>query len=169
LNEWGIATGASSGPKIAGMKPADIFAKIAQPGGDAATGLKVFARLQCNKCHTVDASEPQRGPFLPLVAKTYKRNQLAEAVLTPSKSIAQGFVTTLFVMEDCELMTGFVTKEEAGQVIIRDKEGKEHVLPAGGIEERVKQSVSLMPEGLANDLTLPEFGALLDYLQSLAK
>jgi len=169
LTGWGIETGATSGPKLAGMKPADIIAKVAKRGGNAAMGVKVFTRLQCNKCHTVDASEPQRGPFLPLVAKTYKRNQLAEAVLTPGKSIAQGFVTNLFVMESGELMTGFVTKEEAGQVIIRDKEGKEHVLPAGEIEERVKQTVSLMPEGLANDLTMAEFAALLDYLQSLAK
>ncbi len=169
LSEWGIETGATSGPKLAGMKPDAILAKVAQRGDNAEMGVKVFARLQCNKCHTVDASEPQRGPYLPLVAKTYKRNQLAEAVLMPGKSIAQGFVTNLFVMEDGQLMTGFVTKEEAGQVIIRDKEGKEHVLPAGEIEERVKQSVSLMPEGLANDLTVKEFSALLDYLQSLAK
>jgi len=45
------------------------------------------------------------------VAKTYKRGQLAESVLLPNKSIAQGFVTYLFVLDNGTTVTGFVTSE----------------------------------------------------------
>ncbi|MCA9045814.1 MAG: c-type cytochrome, partial [Planctomycetaceae bacterium] len=135
--------------------------------GDAGRGEYLFTSLNCAKCHTVKKGEPLRGPFLPQVVKTYKRNQLAEAVLMPSKTLAQGFVTEVFQIDDGKTYTGFITAELADEIVIRDGEAKEIRLDPEHIEGRKRQDKSMMPEGLVKDLTVTDFASLLDYLQSL--
>ncbi len=156
------------GPKLSTLKPEDVITATMKIPGKAGSGEALFAKLNCAKCHTVKDGEPLRGPFLPNVAKTYKREQLAEAVLLPSKSLAQGFVTYVFTMDSGKTLTGFVTNEAADAITIRDNEGKEFTLPVQEIEERAKSSVSVMPEGLVKDLTVDEFASLVAYLESLA-
>ncbi|MBI1346514.1 c-type cytochrome [bacterium] len=156
------------GPQLKTLSPEEAISQVMKLPGKAGQGEAIFAKLNCSKCHTVKMGEPLRGPFLPNVAKTYKRPQLAEAVLLPSKSLAQGFVTYTFVMDDGKSYTGFVTNEAADEITIRDAEGKEIKLAPAAIEERVKQAISVMPEGLAKDLTIEEFASLLAYLESLA-
>ena len=158
-----------TGPKIATLKPEEAVEAAINEKGDVAYGEEIFLRLQCTKCHTTKASEAPRGPFLGTIASTYKRKDLVEAVLLPSKTLAQGFVTNQFVLDDGRVLVGFVTKEAADQVTIRDAEAKEHVIPVTSIEERKKQTISVMPDGLAKELTLKEFASLIDYLQSLPK
>jgi putative heme-binding domain-containing protein len=159
----------SSGPRIETMKTEAVVAAVLNEKGKVAVGEDLFTRMNCVKCHTVRQGEPLRGPYLGTIANTYKRRELAEAVLIPSKTIAQGFATNLFVLDDGRTLSGFVTQEAADVVTIRDIEGKEYQLPTKTIEDRSKQSISLMPEGLVKTLTVQEFASLLDYLQSLPK
>ena len=37
------------------------------------------------------ADQPPKGPYLGNIAQTYKRPELAQNILEPSKTIAQGF------------------------------------------------------------------------------
>ncbi|MEZ6068563.1 MAG: discoidin domain-containing protein [Planctomycetaceae bacterium] len=157
------------GPTIKELPVAEVLAAAVAAQGDVEQGKFLFEKLSCNKCHTVSKGEALRGPYLPQVAKTYKRDQLAEAVLDPNKTLAQGFVTQLFVLDDGTQVIGFVTAEDAEKVTIRDKEAKETVIPVDRIETRVKQQVSMMPEGLLKDNTVGDLSSLLDYLQSIAE
>lgn len=167
--EWKISMeDAPTGPKVAKFAVKDVIEKMGNLPGKAAAGEQVFAKLGCAKCHTVKPGEALRGPYLPNVAKTYKRHQLAEAVLDPSKSIAQGFVTNLFVLDSGKTVTGFVTNEAATEIVIRDNEGEEIKLSPEEILERAKQDVSSMPAKLADGITLEQFADLMAYLESLA-
>ncbi len=150
------------------LKPEQVVAEIMRHPGEVARGEALFTRLNCGKCHTVNPGEALRGPFLPQVAKTYKREQLAESVLLPNKSIAQGFVTYLFVLDSGKPVTGFVSNEAADEITIRDAEGREIKIAVAEIEERKKQELSIMPEGLVKDLTVDEFGSLISYVESLS-
>jgi putative heme-binding domain-containing protein len=165
---WKITAAAPTGPKLSTMKPEEVIAAVLKMSGDAARGEGVFAKLSCNKCHTVKPDEPIRGPYLPNVAKTYKREQLAESILLPSKTLAQGFVTNIFILNDGKSLVGFVTNEAADEVTIRNAEGNEIKIKVEDIDERAKQPISVMPEGLAKDITLDDFAALIAYLESLA-
>ncbi|MCC9606438.1 discoidin domain-containing protein [Blastopirellula sp. JC732] len=167
-NAWQIKTGAPTGPKLKTMKPEEAIAQVLKKSGDLKRGEQLFAKLTCNRCHTVDPNEKPIGPYLPQVAKTYKRDQLAESILLPSKTFAQGFVTNIFLLDDGRVMTAFVTSEAADEIVIRDEQGNEHKLDPDEIEARKKSEVSVMPVGLANEITLDEFASLLDYLQSLS-
>ncbi len=156
------------GPKIETMKIDAVIAAIKTRKGDRDYGERLFTSLNCMNCHTVRADDPPKGPYLGNIAKTYKRVELAESILTPSKSIAQGFATNVLALEDGRTLTGFVVREAADRVTIRTSDAKEIEIPASQIEERAKSTISVMPEGLVKDLTIPEFASLLDYLESLA-
>jgi putative heme-binding domain-containing protein len=159
----------ASGPKVAEQTPPEVIERLKSLRGEPWRGEQLFTQLQCAKCHTVQADEPVRGPYLGNIAKNYRREQLTEAILLPSKQLAQGFVTNSFILSDGLTRTGFVTQEAADQVTIRDNTGAEIVLKKSDIEDREKIAVSVMPEGLAKDVTLIDLASLVDYLEWLAK
>ncbi|MBA2114805.1 DUF7133 domain-containing protein [Bremerella alba] len=157
-----------TGPKVATIDPAEVIKMVVGMKGDKARGEQLFAKLACNKCHTVDPNEAPRGPYLPQVAKTYKRDQLTEAVVLPSKSLAQGFVTNIFQMEDGRLLSGFITFEGPDKIVIRDNQGNEITLKPDDILGQKKDDISIMPVGLANEATVQELADLVTYLESLS-
>lgn len=156
-----------AGPSIAERGRDEVLAAIGARGSSEALGARWFARLNCANCHTIRADETPRGPHLPNVAKTYDRTKLAEALLFPSRSLAQGFVTESFETADGRSLTGFVVREEAERIAVRDAQGREHLIDLIDIEARVRQDISVMPEGLVDPLAPSDLEALLDYLQSL--
>lgn len=157
-----------TGPKVATIDPQEVIKQVVGMKGDKARGEQLFAKLTCNKCHTVEPNETPRGPYLPQVAKTYKRDQLTEAIVLPSKSLAQGFVTNIFQMEDGRLLSGFITFEGPEKIVIRDNQGNEITLNPDEILGQKKDDISIMPVGLANDVTVQELADLVTYLESLS-
>ncbi len=133
-----------------------------------AVGEQLFQRLDCHKCHTVSPGEKPVGPFLGKVARDYTQEQLLEAVLHPSKTIAEGFLAQVFLMEDGTTHSGFVTGETDEQITIRNTDGNEIILLVEEIEERRTLEKSPMPDGMVKELSDDELQSLLDYLKSLA-
>ncbi len=158
-----------TGPLISTMKVDDVIAQVLTTKGDKTRGETLFTQAACVACHTVKKDEPVKGPFLGNIAETYKRKELAEAILLPNKTIAQGFVTNLFTMKDGSVQMGFVTQEAADKVVIRNIAAQEITLDPKNIAKREKNDKSLMPEGLAAALTVSDLASLLDYLEGLAK
>ena len=157
----------AKGDPIAKLKPNDVLAKVIKEKGDTEVGSQLFNTLNCAKCHTIDPTQKLRGPYLPNVVKTYKRDQLAESILLPNKTIAQGFATNIIETFDGKSYSGFVTAEAADSVTIRDNAGQEITIKKEDIEDRSETKISSMPEGLLNDITPAQFSSLLDYLQTL--
>lgn len=156
-------------PKIETMKVEDVIAAVVKTKGDAVVGAQIFAQATCNNCHTVRKDVAQKGPYLGNIADTYKRPELAEAILNPNKTLAQGFVTNFFVLKKGDPVMGFVVQESATEVTIRNQTGAEQKIAVADIQERQKLPTSLMPPGLMNQLTVKDFASLLDYLEVLAK
>ena len=88
--------------------------------------------------------------------------------MQPSKTIAQGFATTIILTEDGKTIVGFVTKESADQVVLRDADAKEIVIDKGEIELRRTSKTSVMPEGLMNKYSIHDVASIVTYLQSLS-
>ena len=157
-----------AGPLIATLKAEDVLAQVMTVKGDVSRGEQLFAQQGCVACHTVKESEPVKGPFLGNIANIYKRRELAEAVLLPNKTIAQGFVTNQFTMKDGNVQLGFVTEEAADKIVIRNIAAQEIIIDPKQIAKREKSDRSLMPEGLAAGLTVQDFGSLIAYMEALA-
>ncbi len=156
-------------PLIASLKVPDVIASVLKTRGEVSVGEKLFTQQGCVNCHTAHPGEPLRGPYLGNIATTYKRPELAENILLPNKTIAQGFVTHHFEMKDGEEYEGFVTLEAADKVTIRNAAAQEIVIHVKDIAKRTKLERSIMPEGLVANLSVKEFASLLDYLEALAK
>ncbi|MGB0582371.1 MAG: c-type cytochrome, partial [Limisphaerales bacterium] len=156
-------------PKLESLKVEDALAQAIKMKGDPALGEAVFIKAACATCHTTSQDQPQKGPYLGNIANTYRRNDLAISILDPNKTIAQGFASQLIITKDEFEYTGFITKEAADQVVIRDVTAREHTIKKSDIDERKALSTSIMPAGLLNTFSVKEFASLLDYLESLSK
>lgn len=155
-------------PKLGSLTAEEIIARVVSNRGDVSHGKEVFAKANCGACHTVRQDEVQKGPYLGTIAKTYKRLELTVAVLEPSKTIAQGFVTNLILTTDGEVRSGFVTSELTDRVTIRDQKGAELTVMKEEIAERKTSPTSVMPTGVMNEFTTFDLSSLLDYLESLS-
>ncbi|MBL9199300.1 MAG: c-type cytochrome [Opitutaceae bacterium] len=155
-------------PLVGSIAPAEVLPLVVAQRGSVARGEQVFALAGCVACHTVNAADPLKGPFLGNAAKMFPRRELAEAILDPGKSIAQGFVTNQFTLKDGSTALGFVTRESAEVVSVRDIAGQQRDIRVADVAKRDHLPTSLMPPGLMLGLTVRDFASLLDYLESLS-
>ncbi|MDF1861109.1 MAG: discoidin domain-containing protein [Verrucomicrobiales bacterium] len=163
------AAGADKTPKIATLSPDAALQQVIAHKGNAALGEAVYARATCTACHTVSQDEAQKGPYLGNIAETYKRPELATAIIDPNKTIAQGFKTVVITLKDGGIGMGFVTDEQGEQVTIRDIAAQEHTYQKNNIAKREELPTSMMPPGLMMNFTVHEMASLLDYLELIAK
>jgi putative membrane-bound dehydrogenase-like protein len=152
---------------VASMSYEDVLAAVQSEKGDVKLGMRLFARQNCVACHTVTPGEQPKGPFLGGIAARYKRHELAESILKPSAKLAQGFESQVFLLADGRVLQGFVSREAGDETEVRDEKGTVHLLRPDDIEERKKSEVSIMPNGLADKLTVKELAAILAFLESL--
>ncbi|MEC5127657.1 ThuA domain-containing protein [Verrucomicrobiales bacterium BCK34] len=162
------AAGADKTPKIGTLDPKEALAAVIKHKGNASLGEAVFARATCSACHTVSQDEPQKGPYLGNIFETYKRPELAEAIIDPNKTIAQGFATNVITPKEGNPVMGFVTDEQGDQVTLRDIASAEHVFKKSEIKTRETLPMSIMPPALMNSFTVHEMASLLDYLELLS-
>jgi len=140
---------------------------MAVENGDVARGQQLFRQQSCINCHAYANGQQPRGPHLVDIGKRYKKEELIESILQPGKKIAQGFDTWAFAMEDGQIHTGFVVLESAETVTLRDAKGVSKELLQDHIEERVKQEISMMPQGIVGNLTPEQLADLLAWISTL--
>jgi len=143
------------------------FDQIMKTDGNADEGAKLFRQQSCVACHTYANGQQPKGPHLVDIGKRYKKEELIESILKPDAKIAQGFDTYTFVTDDGKVVTGFVVREAAETLTLRKNDGLSVELPQDDIDERVKQTTSMMPKGIVNNLTPEQLADLIAYLQTL--
>jgi putative heme-binding domain-containing protein len=156
-------------PKILTLKPDEVLAVVLTEKGDVALGEQIFTKATCVACHTVKETEAQKGPYLGNIAQTYKRLDLAQNILDPNKTIAQGFASEMVILKDGTSNMGFITLEGAEEIKMRNIASQEFTYKTADIAKRDKLPTSMMPPMLMNNFTVKEFASLLDYLESLVK
>lgn len=143
----------------------DIMLAIQKIKGDPTKGKAIYAKQGCNACHSLSRSEPMKGPFMGQVGSIMNREQIAESILKPNASISQGFSTVAISTKDKKSYMGFITKETASIVEIRNIAGIATTINKSDISSRKEMEMSMMPAGLANSLSLEEFASLLAFLE----
>jgi putative membrane-bound dehydrogenase-like protein len=144
-----------------------VATRAAATHGDVEKGRMLFRQQSCINCHTFANGQQPKGPHLVDIGKRYKRAELIESIVQPSKKIAQGFDTWAIAMDDGKIYTGFIVLESAETVTLRDATGISHELIQDQIEDRVKQEISMMPQGIVGNLSPEQLADLLAYLESL--
>jgi putative heme-binding domain-containing protein len=138
--------------------------------GDPRRGALLFADAggaACGRCHRVGGEGGEVGPDLSDVGGKYRRADLIEAVLEPSRQVVEGYRPTTLALVDGRVLTGLVRGESAEGLTLVDPEGRSHRVRSGEVEERKTSAASIMPEGLVDRIEPRAFADLIAYLESL--
>ena len=121
---------------------------------------------RCAACHRFGAIGKDVGPDLTTLASRFKRRDVLDAVLWPSKVISDQYAPEMFELNDGQIVSGLIVRENATAVLVRtsDPEAKPIVVNKAQVANRATSTVSLMPEGLFDDLNDTQIADLLAFV-----
>lgn len=133
--------------------------------GDAARGKASYEKGLCVACHRFGDVGQAAGPELTDVARRFKRADLLEAILKPSKTISDQWASVEIVTTDKRTLVGTIATESADAVTLVPMGGAPVTISKGQIASRTAATTSPMPEGLLNSMTLREIADLFAFLE----
>jgi putative heme-binding domain-containing protein len=142
----------------------DIILAVEKLKPNHARGAALYSQQGCVACHALQPGGAVLGPFMGQIGSIMNPAQIATAILRPSDTISQGFQTVLLTMKDGSARTGFATETTADKIVLRDMAGAVSTVLTADVKEEKHLPGSMMPEGLANALSLDEFAALVHFL-----
>ncbi|MFO0809754.1 MAG: HEAT repeat domain-containing protein [Gemmataceae bacterium] len=133
--------------------------------GDAAKGRLAFEKANCLKCHKYGTEGEGLGPDLTTLSKRFKRRDVLESLVYPSKVISDQYRSTTITTKKGQRLDGIVAPTgDTVTVLISD--GSKVVLKKSEIDEQFASLTSVMPELLLDLLTKQEIADLFAFLES---
>jgi len=156
----------------ADYSPAEIKAYVDEvlTKGDAARGELVYRRKEatCLACHAIAGAGGQVGPDMTSIGASAQVDYLVESILIPNKAVKEGYHALKIGTKDEKVVVGIKTREADGKIYLRTSEDKEIAIAEKDIEDR-SQSRSMMPDGLADQLTRQELVDLVRFMSEMGK
>jgi len=139
--------------------------------GDAVAGRKLFFdeknKAQCAKCHSVNREGGRVGPPLDRIASRRAPEYIMESILEPSKDIDPDYETVQVVTLKGSTITGLRVNESNFNIQLREENGKFHSFLKNELESVTPLKKSLMPDNVAEILTIKELHDLFAFLMTL--
>ena len=138
--------------------------------GNSSSGRELFfdeKQTKCIVCHQVNGRGGEVGPDLSHIGGKFDRPHLIESLLEPSRQIVEGYRSSTIVLIDGRVETGIVRRQSQKHLTLMDAAGRTREIAMGDIQQRRESSVSLMPDGLLESLSVSEFTDLVAYLETL--
>jgi putative heme-binding domain-containing protein len=130
--------------------------------GDARRGAVVF-REQCSGCHKMYGEGEAIGPDLTGVDRSL--DFLLASVIDPSAAIRKEYMPVTVAMADGRVLTGLVVEESEKALTLFDSRKERTVVAREEIEEMRGAEVSVMPEGLVDELSEIQVRDLFKFMQ----
>jgi putative membrane-bound dehydrogenase-like protein len=130
---------------------------------DLGRGRTVFEE-HCAQCHLARADRGRIGPDLSGINNRSKEELLTH-ILDPSFEIQPNYTNYLIVAKDGRVFDGLLIGETAHTVTLRG-EYNDVTIPREAIEQIRPSEVSLMPEGLEQDLDHQQLADVIAYLRA---
>ena len=140
-----------------------------EKGGSAEAGRALYEK-QCAGCHRFGALGKDVGPDLTTITSRFKKKDILESILWPSKIISDQYQAEMLELTDGAIVTGMLVRENANALLIRTGEqpDKPVVVQKAQVANRAPSTVSLMPEGLIDSLSRDEIANLLAFVMAPA-
>lgn len=137
--------------------------------GDVARGRNVYLQASCFSCHggIADKETAVFGPDLAGVTKRLKPAELADAIVYPSKQVAERFRNTLVITTDGKSLTGVLTERTDQQIVLVSSSNEVTRLPISDVEAVKSLETSPMPAKLLNRFDAKQIEDLLAFVRSL--
>jgi putative heme-binding domain-containing protein len=144
---------------------------LAKKVGNAENGKAVLAKsltgeAQCLKCHMVKGTGGNIGPDLSMIGKKGSKENLYDSLLTPSKAIADQYVSWRVDSEDGQSVVGLLLGETETTLTVRDANGKDYTFNTKDVTKK-KDAKSIMPEDVIKAFTEDELIDVVEYLMTL--
>jgi len=139
--------------------------------GDPVAGRKLFfdekSKLQCSKCHSIEREGGRVGPPLDNIASRRSAEYIMESILEPSKDIDPQYEAVQVLTNKGTVIVGLRVNESNFNIQLREENGKFHSFLKSELESVTVQKKSLMPENVAEVLTVKELHDLFAFLMTL--
>ncbi len=149
---------------VAATSLEDIIIAVGQLPPNPTRGEALFTQQGCVACHALQPGGAALGPYMGQIGSIMNPAQIATAILRPGDTISQGFQTVSLTMKDGSARVGFATETTTEKIVLRDMAGAVTTVLTADVKEEKHLPVSMMPEGLANALSLGDFAALVHFL-----
>jgi putative heme-binding domain-containing protein len=128
-------------------------------------GERTFIKARCANCHVFGTKGKGGGPDLSTVASRFRRADILEAIMYPSKVVSDQYIGLEVELEDFSTVVGMVVSEDETTLTLIDVSGTRIDIPKSEIVSRKEAGTSTMPEGLLNTMSLSDLVALVNFLE----
>jgi putative heme-binding domain-containing protein len=134
--------------------------------GDIRRGQKVFhsSKTACHACHEMGYLGGDIGPDLTRIGRTRSSRDLLEAIVAPNASFVRSYEPWTVATTDGRTVSGVLRENSRDAVVLATTDRKEIRIPRAEVEEMQLSRVSVMPDGLSDQLTQQEFADLVKFL-----
>ena len=136
----------------------------------AVEGERIYRneQLGCLKCHAIGGAGGLVGPDMISLGASAQPDYLLESLLNPNAKVKENYNTTVIATVDGRVVAGVLIQKSEKTLTLRTAENKIVEVTVAEIEEQ-SQGVSLMPEGLVDNLTDDEIASVVRFLSELGR
>jgi len=139
--------------------------------GDAKAGEQLFfeekGKALCAKCHTVNRKGGRVGPTLDRIASRRSPEFIMESIVQPSKFIDPLFEAVQVITGEGKVLQGLRINETNFSIQLREENGRFHSLMKRDLEAFRVMDKSMMPDNLAEQLTVKQLHDIFAFLMTL--
>ena len=136
--------------------------------GDIRRGQALFnsPKAACASCHAMGYLGGQVGPDLTSIGQVRTERDLLESIVFPSASFVRSYEPFVVKTKSDEEYSGVLRKDAPDEVVLATGPGTEVRIGRSDIVEIRPGTVSVMPAGLADQLSRQELADLLAFLKA---
>ncbi|MGB2717497.1 MAG: PVC-type heme-binding CxxCH protein [Vicinamibacterales bacterium] len=137
-------------------------------GGDVRRGQDVFngSKAACASCHAIGYMGGRIGPDLTRIGQIRSERDLLEAILFPNASFARGYEPVSVTTSSGEVVGGVLRGDLPEEVVLGTATGEELRIARQRVREVQPGTISLMPPGIADQLSRQELADLVAFLKA---
>lgn len=136
--------------------------------GDIRRGQAIFnsAKAACSACHAIGYQGGRVGPDLTRISEIRSERDLLEAIVYPSASFVHSYEPMIVATKDGEEHSGVLRREDSSELLLATGPTTEMRIARTDIAEMRPGAVSVMPQGLDEQLSRAELADLLAFLRN---
>jgi putative heme-binding domain-containing protein len=146
----------------------DLLNYVNKDSGDAARGRVVFEKATCIKCHKYGKEGEGVGPDLTTLSKRFKRVDVLESIVYPSKVISDQYRSVKVTTKSGQEIVGLAAVQ-GDTVTVLLSDATKVTLRKDDIDSQVDSLISVMPERLLDNLTMQEIADLFAFMEAEPK
>ncbi len=134
--------------------------------GQPEKGKEIFEK-ECASCHRHGNAGKDFGPDLTTISRRFKKKDILEAVLWPSKTISDQYGSIIVETKDGDVINALLVREDAQKLVLKTAEVERPIeVPKSKVRDRRPSKISIMPEGLLDGYSLDQISHLFAFLLS---